>query len=130
MCYNLYTGIMRCASPVILAPEEKSELEKWSRSQSTPNRMVLRASIVLHAAEGLENSEIAMKLNTRPNNVGLWRKRFALLRLYGIETDAPRAGRMQNLPPEFMKHIVETVLHEKPLVRHTGPRAHSPAISA
>ena len=121
---------MRCASPVILAPEEKSELEKWSRGRSTPHRMVLRASIVLHAAEGLENSEIALKLNTRPNTVGLWRKRFALLRLDGIRMDAPRAGRKQSLPPELMKRIVEATLHEKPagethwstrsLARHLG----------
>lgn len=50
-------GVMRRASPVILTSEEKEELEKMSRDRSTPNRMVLRACIVLHAADGMEPKE-------------------------------------------------------------------------
>lgn len=105
---------MRCAPPIVLAPEERIELESWSRGRSTPHRLVLRAQIILQASEGRENQTIADSLGTRPNTVGLWRSRFALLRIEGVRQDAPRAGRKPTVPPELVQRIVDTTLHEKP----------------
>ena len=107
-------GGMRVAPPVDLSPVERAQLETWSRGRSTPQRLVLRAQIVLRAAEGRENQEIADELKTRPNTVGLWRRRFLLLRLDGIERDAPRPGRHPRLPPAVVARIVDRTLHSKP----------------
>jgi len=57
---------------------------------------VIRAKIVLYAAEGLGNDEIAARLDTPRQVVSKWRKRFFDARLAGL-TDLPRGGR----PPSF-----------------------------
>ena len=105
---------MRVASPIALLPEERSELESWARGRSTPHRLVLRARIVLRAAQGHRNQEIAEELDTRPNTVGLWRERFALLRLEGVRQDAPRPGPNPTISLSLVNKIVETTLHTKP----------------
>ena len=84
---------MRVAPKIELSPEEKTILSKWSRGRSTPARLVLRAKVVLLAAEGVQSREIALRLKTSRQTVGLWRSRFAARRCAGIEKDAPRGGR-------------------------------------
>lgn len=84
---------MRVAKPVSLTDEERATLTKWSRGRSTPTRLVVRAKIILAAAEGRENKVIAADLRCTPRTVGTWRNRFLKARLAGIEKDAPRGGR-------------------------------------
>ena len=50
---------MRVAAPVVLDPEQRTALERMARQRSLPLRLVERARIVLLAAEGLENRQIA-----------------------------------------------------------------------
>jgi transposase len=64
--------------------------------RSTPGRLILRAKIVLAAADGKLNQDIAAELGTGMKTVCLWCNRFAKSGLAGIERDAPRAGR----PPD------------------------------
>ncbi len=85
---------MRKAPTIELSEADLDTLTHWSRGRSTPVRLVLRSKIVLLAAEGRENREIATELATSRQTVGLWRKRFAQQRLPGIEKDAPRGGRL------------------------------------
>jgi transposase len=54
--------------------------------------------MILHAAEGLANNEIARRLDTRREVVSLWRKRFFTERLAGLE-ELPRPGRPRSFPP-------------------------------
>jgi transposase len=61
-----------------------------------PYREVIRAKIVLMAAEGFDNDEIALRLDTRREIVSKWRKRFFEQGLAGLE-ERPRGGR----PPVF-----------------------------
>ena len=58
----------------------------------------MRAKIVLMAAEGLDNDEIASRLSTRREIVSKWRKRFFAERLDGLE-ERPRRGRPSIFPP-------------------------------
>ena len=83
---------MRVAKAITLTDEERGTLTKWSRGRSTPARLVLRAKIVLAAAAGKENKEIAAELGAR---VGPSARGETALprRLAGIEKDAPRGGR-------------------------------------
>jgi transposase len=104
---------MRVAPTIVLAPEERAQLEQWSRGRSTEHRLVLRSQIVLQAAEGKTNQKIVEELDTNPITVGRWRSRFALLRIEGIRHDAPRPG-APALPDSMVKKIVETTLNEKP----------------
>lgn len=105
---------MRVAPAILLSDDERKQLERWSRGRSTANRLVLRAQVVLKAAEGLQNQEIALELGVSEPFVGRWRGRFHRLRLDGISADAPRPGRLPSVPVETVDEIVRVTLHEKP----------------
>jgi transposase len=60
---------------------------------------VIRAKIVLLAAEGLDNDVIAARLDTPRQIVSKWRKRFCTQRLPGLE-DLPRSGRPARFSPQ------------------------------
>lgn len=81
---------------VTLSAEQRVELEARARRYTLPYRDVVRAKIVLMAAAGLDNDEIAARLDTRREIVSKWRKRFFEQGLSGLE-ERPRGGR----PPSF-----------------------------
>jgi transposase-like protein len=87
-------------SPFIvdLSPAERAALESTSRRYSAPYREVIRARIVLLAADRQENTEIARRLDTPVQIVSKWRKRFFEERLAGL-AERPRTGRRPGLPP-------------------------------
>ena len=105
---------MRVAPKIILTHEDRQTLERWSRGRSTPARQVLRARIVLAAAEGKDNHMIAQALRTDRLLVGKWRKRFAEQGLAGIEKDAPRGGRKPTARNALAATIVEWTTQRKP----------------
>lgn len=105
---------MRVAKEIQLTDEERTTLTKWSRGRSTPARVVLRAKIVLLAAAGRLNKDIASELNTSKKTVCLWRSRFAEQRLSGIEKDAPRGGRTPDVRAQFEANIIRKTTQEKP----------------
>ena len=78
-------------SPYImeLSQQELEVLEAQNRRHTLPYRDVIRAKLVLMAADGLDDDEIAARLNTRREVVSKWRKRFYLQRLAGLE-ERPR----------------------------------------
>lgn len=77
---------------VKLTAQERRILEARARKYTLPYRDVIRAQIVLIAARGMRNDEIAASLNTRREVVWQWRKRFCEERLAGLE-ERPRRGR-------------------------------------
>ncbi len=105
---------MRVAVSTTLTDEEREKLEHWSRGQSVPHRLVMRASMVLLAAGGMMNRGIATKLGSDYQSVSPWRRRFALLRLKEIEEGGPRTGRPSNLPAGMRKRIIDTALNRRP----------------
>ena len=84
---------MRVAQPIVLNEETRRKLEQQSRGRSTQARVVLRSRIVLLAAEGLQNKQIAAALNVAPRMAALWRGRFVEHGIEGLMKDAPRPGR-------------------------------------
>ena len=82
-----------------LRPSERTELEKRSHSYTSLYRDVVRARIVLYAADGLGNDEIAARLDTPRQIVSKWRKRFFEQRLEGLE-EQPRRGRPAGFSPQ------------------------------
>lgn len=81
-----------------LSREERQVLEQRSRQYTLPYRDVVRAKIVLLAADGLENQEIGERLDTPRPVVSKWRKRFYRDRLAGLE-ERPRGGRPSTFSP-------------------------------
>jgi DNA-directed RNA polymerase specialized sigma24 family protein len=77
---------------IMLTAEDKARLEDAARRYTSPYRDVIRAKIVLYAAQGLSNDEIARRLDTPRQIVGKWRKRFFEQGFGGLE-ELPRPGR-------------------------------------
>lgn len=84
---------MKRGTPISLTDEQRAELERRVRSQTLDVRAVRRAQIVLLAADGLGNREIARELGIGRIQAGCWRDRFAVGGLVAIEGDLPRSGR-------------------------------------
>jgi hypothetical protein len=82
---------------IMLSEAERAELEHRVACYTLPHKVVVRAKIVLYAAEGQSNVEIARRLETAARVVGRWRKRFFEQRLAGLD-DLERAGRRRLFP--------------------------------
>lgn len=105
---------MRVAQPITISDADRRTLQKWARGRSTPARLVLRAKIVLLAADGELNKDIALKLETGMKIVCKWRNRFAKSGLSGIERDAPRGGRPSTKRSKVANEIVRVTTTQKP----------------
>ena len=84
---------------VELTQGEREALESVARKYTSPYCDVIRAKIILLAAEDLSNDAIASRLDTPRQIVSKWRKRFCLARLPGLE-DEPRGGRQARFSPQ------------------------------
>ena len=78
---------MRTPKVIVLTDDERRTLQKWSRGGAAA-RLILRSKILLAAAKGRENPEIAEELGCTSRTVDIWRSRFAVEGLAGIERDA------------------------------------------
>src|SRR5260370_9655904 len=87
------------SSPVVitLPDADRAGLERRARCYTLPHAVVVRAKVVLLAAEGLENTRIAARLDVHVNMVSRWRGRFAREGLAGLG-DRRRPGRPRGLP--------------------------------
>jgi hypothetical protein len=81
-----------------LSSAEAAELQRRAGKYTLPYFQVQRAKMILLAAEGLNNDEIAARLDTPREVVGRWRKRFFVDRLMGLEEQA-RPGRPRTFSP-------------------------------
>ena len=105
---------MRVAPKITLNENDRQLLHRWARGRSTPARLVLRAQIVLAAAEGKENRVIAKELGTNRPLVGKWRARFARGGIASIQKDAPRGGRPSSAREKLAATIIQWTTQRKP----------------
>src|SRR5690348_12475793 len=83
---------MPVAAPLAVSDTNREVLRSWVRSPPAPSGLVMRARIVLLAAEGASNTEIARRLELSRQTVVTWRGRYRAAGLAGLE-DRPRSGR-------------------------------------
>lgn len=81
-----------------LSPSERAELSRRAARYTLPYFEVVRAKMILMAADGMDNDAIAARLDTRREVVSQWRKRFFEQRMAGLEERA-RPGRPRAFPP-------------------------------
>lgn len=103
----------RPAIQVVLDRETRQALEEFVRRRLAPQQLVLRARIILLAADGKSSTEIADELAITREMVGLWRRRWASLAAIPLSElsiserleDAPRSGAPQTITPEQLCQI-------------------------
>src|SRR5260370_18672653 len=105
---------MRVAAEIVLTSEQKSELERLTRGRRTEARLVLRARIVLLAADGHTDLEIAERLGMVPRTAARWRARFLKEGAAGLERDAPRPGRTPAISPRTVLAVIHKTPQQNP----------------
>ena len=118
----------RVAPLVELSAGQSLELERRVRARGSSVAVVARSRIVLLAAKGLPNQEIARTLGLPEQTVGKWRRRFIKAGVAGLE-DAPRSGRPVSLPVSRLNTVLTEVTRPPPtrtqwsirsMARHAG----------
>lgn len=105
---------MKVAPQIELSLMDRKKLETIKRSRASSIRARERAAIVLLAADGLENKEIALQLGQDKMKVGRWRHRYAQRGIEGILKDKSRPGRIPALPASTKSRIISLTLKDKP----------------
>ena len=106
---------MWTVEPLVLTSEERAELERRLRAQTTTHRDRQRAEVVLLAADGLTGVEIAATVGFSPQSVCKWRIGFRDNGLDGLN-DAPRSGRPLVYGPTQRLVLMAKVTEEHPQV--------------
>ncbi|NQU43091.1 IS630 family transposase [bacterium] len=105
---------MRIAQEIRLTKRERATLYRWSQGRRTPVREKERAEMILLAAGGMSNKDIAAEVGVKAHTVGRWRRRFSESRLAGIEKDLPRGGRPRKQREKIEREIIRKTTQEVP----------------
>jgi transposase len=96
-----------------LSEQERAQLQSWARRHTSAQALALRSRVVLLAAEGLNNTEIAERLGVHRPMVRKWRGRFAQHRLDGL-IDEPRPGKPRTITDEQVEEVIVKTLESTP----------------
>jgi len=105
--------VARAAVVIELSEEEERRLRAVLRTPSASQQQALRARIVLRAAEGATNTEIAAEAGVSLPTVGLWRRSFSERGFEGLQ-DAPRSGRPREIDDDQVQRVLATTLELPP----------------
>jgi transposase len=98
---------------VVLSVEEREQLEAWARRGKSAQALAQRSRVVLAAADGLNNTEIAGRLGVDVTTARKWRNRFARRRLEGL-LDEPRPGRPRTVTDAEVEEVIVKTLESTP----------------
>lgn len=103
------------ATRLPIRPRDRAVLERWTQALTTPRSLVQRARIILMAAQGESNSQIARALGISRPTINLWRERFAAEGVDALaDIKRPVTRPDAALPQSKVEAIVEATLHSKP----------------
>lgn len=102
------------APALVINQVQRQQLQRLTRAGKTPQRVALRARIVLAAADGRPNHAIARAMQVTRPTVLLWRARYRDFGLPGLLKDAKRPGRKKKLSTESTKNAIFALLHSPP----------------
>jgi transposase len=121
---------MRVVPAIVLTEDQERTLQQWSRGRSLPARQVERARVVLLAAAGKQDLEIAAEIGVSNQKAARWRKRFLKAGLAGLEKDAPRPGRTPSIPKTTVDRVIKlTTLDQPHNATHWSTRTMAAAVA-
>jgi transposase len=98
-----------------VSESDRAELERLIRGRNTPQKVVLRAKIVVLTADGTPTSEIVEQLKTTYPTISRWRRRYVQKGVDGLRKDATRPGRKPRIGEGQVREVIERTLHSTPL---------------
>jgi len=102
------------AAPLSLLDGQREVLESLAKSRTAAHRLVQRAQVLLHAADGVSNNDIAALTGVSRPTVLAWRAEFAERGLSDMGKVASGRGRRPTIPQEVIDRIVDLTLHHLP----------------
>ena len=103
----------RILPSLLLTESERGRLEEWARRPTTAQSLAKRARIILTAASGLTNKQVAAAVGVHHGTVGKWRERFIHKRLDGL-LDEPRPGAPRRIGDDLVERVLALTLESKP----------------
>jgi len=100
---------------VSVSDEERAELERLVRGRNTPQKVVLRARIVLLTVDGVPTGGIIERLGTTCPTITRWRQRYVAKGVAGLCKDATRPGRKPRVSGEQVRDVIQRTLHSTPV---------------
>ncbi len=102
-------------APMPIADSQREVLQTLARSRTAPHRQVQRARVLLLAADGTANTQIAASVGVSPATVKTWRERFGQEGLKDLGVVRPGRGRKPQISEQKVAEIVDATLHDKPV---------------
>ena len=106
---------MRVAPALAIDDSQRETLMRWARSRTLSARQIERAKVVLLAADGKSDLEIAAGLQISNKKAARWRKRFLRVGLPGLEKDASRPGRKPAIATSVKLELIHKTTQSSPL---------------
>lgn len=103
----------RPKTPLKLSENQRKQLQAWSRARSLPYGFIKRMQIILLADQGLDNKQIAPKVQMSQATVGKWRNRFIRRGIQGLH-DELRPGRPRSVSDERIAALIQKTINKKP----------------
>src|SRR5712691_880828 len=108
---------------VVLPAADRAQLAQVVANGNTPQKLAVRASIVLMLGDRVRPSHVATRLALSRNHVHYWLQRYVASGVGGVLHDAPRPGRRKRITADKVASIVEATLKTKPLAAtHSSTR--------
>lgn len=104
----------RCAMVITLSETDRQELERWVSAHRTPQQVAQRCRIILTAAQGRQDKDIAARMKINYKTVALWRNRFCKEGPDSLWEVAAGRGRKAEFSADKIKEIVNATLQTKP----------------
>ena len=95
--------------------EDRAELERLIRGRNTPQKVVMRARVIVMTGDGVPTARIVRELKVSYPTLTRWRKRYREQGVEGLCKDAPRPGRKPRISDEQVRDVVERTLHSTPI---------------
>ncbi|MDO9578966.1 MAG: IS630 family transposase [Bacteroidales bacterium] len=105
---------MRTSKQIEVSDRDREQLTQVVRNGNTPQKVALRARIVLLSADGISTGEIMHQLDTTTPTITRWRDRYETDGILGLLKDRSRPGRKRRIEETKVREVVDRTLQEKP----------------
>src|SRR4030042_3253396 len=105
---------MRTSKRINVKGRDREQLNQVVRNGNTPQKIALRARIVLFSADGISTGEMMQQLGTTTPTISRWRNRYETDGISGVLKDRSRPGRKRRIEEAKVREVVERTLQEKP----------------
>jgi transposase len=103
----------RPLAELVVTPDDRATLERWTGRRKTGQGLALRSRIVLHCSTGVPNTQVARELGITNATVGKWRSRYVVKGPAGL-LDEPRCGAPRRISDEQVEEVVVKTLESTP----------------